>query len=122
MSDNKYKQEVYYNLLKMLSQNPRLSQRDMAKDMGVSLGKINYCISELTSKGWIKIIQFKSIKNKSSYTYILTPKGIEEKAILTINFLKRKIKEYEEIKKQIRDLHDEVEKGDLANLSSRSSK
>ena len=105
-----YEQGIYYRLLKMLSKEPNVTQRNMAKRMGISLGKMNYCITELAAKGWIKIIRFKSAKNKIPYTYLLTSKGLEEKAKMTLSFLKKKLSEYEEIKKQIRELHYEVEK------------
>ena len=89
--------------------------------MGISLGKVNYCVSELASKGWIKITRFKSAKKKIPYTYMLTPKGLEEKGRLTLTFLKRKLSEYEEIKKQIRELHYEVEEDGLDNPGSKLS-
>ena len=107
--NHNYEQEIQYRLLKMLSKEPNVSQRDMAKRMGISLGKMNYCVTELAAKGWIKIIRFKSARNKTPYTYLLTPKGLEEKARMTLSFLKRKLAEYEEIKKQIRELHHEAE-------------
>jgi len=107
--NHNYEQEIQYRLLKMLSKEPNVSQRDMAERMGISLGKMNYCVTELAAKGWIKIIRFKSARNKIPYTYLLTPKGLEEKARMTLSFLKRKLAEYEEIKKQIRELHHEVE-------------
>ena len=116
-----YEQEIHYRLLKVLSQDPQLGQRDMAKSMGISLGKVNYCISELAAKGWIKITRFRSAKNKIPYTYLLTPKGLEEKGKLTLRFLKRKLSEYEEIKKQIRELHYEVEEDGLDNSGSELS-
>ena len=116
-----YEQEIHYRLLKVLSQDPQLGQRDMAKRMGISLGKVNYCISELAAKGWIKITRFRSAKNKIPYTYLLTPKGLEEKGRLTLRFLKRKLSEYEEIKKQIRELHYEVEEDGLDNSGSELS-
>jgi len=104
-----HEQEIHYRLLKMLSKKPNVTQRDMAKRMGISLGKMNYCVTELAAKGWIKIIRLKSARNKTPYTYLLTPKGLEEKARMTLSFLKRKLSEYEEIKKQIRELHYDVE-------------
>ena len=104
-----YEQEIHYRLLKILRLEPQIGQQDMAKRMGISVGKVNYCISELAAKGWIKIIRFKSAKNKTPYTYLLTSKGLEEKTSLTLSFLKRKLSEYEEIKKQIRELNHEVE-------------
>jgi len=81
----------------VLSQDPNLGQRDMAKRMGISLGKVNYCVSELASKGWIKITRFKSTRKKIPYTYMLTSRRVEEKGRLTLRFLKRKLSEYEEI-------------------------
>ena len=95
--NHNYEQEIRYRLLKVLSQDPNLGQRDMAKRMGISLGKVNYCVSQLASKGWIKITRFKSAKKKMPYTYMLTPKGLEKKGQLMISFLKRKLSEYEEI-------------------------
>ncbi len=103
-----YEQEIRYRLLKILSQDSNLSQRDMAKRMGISLGKVNYCLSELAKKGLIKVNRFKSAKNKIPYTYVLTPSGLEEKAKLTVTFLRRKLSEYEEIKRQIKELAGEV--------------
>ena len=96
--NNHFEQEIRYRLLRILSEEPALSQRDMAQRVGVSLGKVNYCISELAKRGFIKIVRFKSAKNKIPYTYILTPRGIQEKAKLTVRFLRRKLVEYEEIK------------------------
>ena len=119
--NHNYEQEIRYRLLKVLSQDPNLGQRDMAKRMGISLGKVNYCVSELASKGWIKITRFKSAKKKIPYTYMLTPKGLEEKGRLTLRFLKRKLSEYKEIKKQIRELHYEVEEDGLDNTDSELS-
>jgi EPS-associated MarR family transcriptional regulator len=115
--NNPYEQEIRYRLLKILSQETNLNQRQMAKMMGISLGKVNYCLSELARKGLIKITRFKSAKKKIPYTYILTPHGLEEKARLTLNFLKRKILEYEEIKRQIRELAREVDKQKLKEIS-----
>ena len=119
--NNNYEQEIRYRLLKVLSQDPNLGQRDMAKRMGISLGKVNYCVSELASKGWIKITRFKSAKKKIPYTYMLTPKGLEEKGRLTLRFLKRKLSEYEEIKKQIRGLHCEAQEEGFDNPGSELS-
>jgi len=116
--NHNYEQEIRYRLLKVLSQDPNLGQRDMAKRMGISLGKVNYCVSELASKGWIKITRFKSAKKKMPYTYMLTPKGLEKKGQLMISFLKRKVSEYEEIKKQIRELHCEAQEEGFDNPGS----
>ena len=109
-------QEINYSLLKILNRDADLTQRDMAKKMGISLGKVNYCISELAKKGFIKIQRFNESKTKFRYLYILTPKGIEERARLTVSFLKRKITEHEEIKKQIKELGREIEESRLADI------
>jgi EPS-associated MarR family transcriptional regulator len=114
--NNPYEQEIRYRLLKILSQETNLTQREMAKKMGISLGKVNYFLSELAKKGLMKVTRFKSAKNKIPYTYILTPHGLEEKARLTVSFLKRKILEYEEIKRQIRELSREVDKEKLKEI------
>jgi EPS-associated MarR family transcriptional regulator len=95
----------------------QLRQLDMAKKMGVSVGKVNFCISELAKKGLIKVKRFKSAKNKLPYTYMLTPRGIEEKGRITVKFLKRKLAEYEEIKHQIAVLTEEVEKNGLRGMA-----
>lgn len=116
--NNDFEQEIRYRLLKVLSQDASLSQREMAAKMGVSLGKVNYCLAELAKKGSIKINRFKDSRNKLQYLYVLTPQGIEEKALLTLRFLRRKMSEYSEIKRQIRELareaHDQGLAGDEA--------
>ena len=111
-----YEDEIKYHLLKILENEPNISQRDMARKMGISLGKVNYCLTELAKKGFIKVNRFKSAKNKMPYTYLLTLRGMEEKSKLTINFLKRKLREYEEIKKQIGELSKEIEQDKLAEV------
>ena len=93
--------DIHLDLLRKLEANPKYTQRALSKEMGVSLGKINYCMRKLTSKGWIKFSNFSQSSNKGGYIYILTPKGIEEKVRLTVTFLKIKMKEYEMLKKEI---------------------
>ena len=90
-----------FEILRKISKKPHLSQREMSKELGFSLGKLNYCLKGLKKKGLIKIKNFKQNKNKINYLYILTPKGIAQKTKLTVNFMKRKMKEYEELKKEI---------------------
>jgi len=90
-----------FEVLRKISKSPDNSQRKMARDLGFSLGKLNYCIKELKKKGFIKIKNFKQNENKlNSLQYILTPKGINERMQLTLNFMRRKIKEYDELKKE----------------------
>ena len=103
------KRDIHLDLLRKLESNPEYTQRELSQEMGVSLGKVNYCIRKLTEKGLIKITNFKQNPNKMGYAYILTPKGIEEKARLTILFLKRKIIEYEILKQEINELKLESE-------------
>ena len=89
-----YEQEIRYRLLKILKTDPDLTQREMAQQMGISLGKVNFCLSELAKRGFIKINRFKVSQSKIRYLYILTPRGLEEKTRLTLSFLKRKVTEY----------------------------
>ena len=91
----------HFNILRVIKKKPTSSQREMANELGLSLGKLNYCIKALIKKGHIKINNFKSNKNKIRYAYILTPDGITAKTKLTINFMKRKMQEYDELKKEI---------------------
>ena len=88
-------------ILRQIHKKPQISQRKLANNMGFSLGKLNYCLKALKAKGLIKIKNFKNNKNKIKYIYILTPSGISLKTKLTINFMKRKIKEYDELKKEL---------------------
>ena len=101
--------DIRLDLLRKLESSPEYTQRELSKEMGVSLGKVNYCIRKLTEKGLIKITNFKQNPNKVGYVYILTPRGIEEKAKLTFSFLKRKMTEYEILKKEIHELKLETE-------------
>ncbi len=89
------------NLLRKISLNKKQSQRHLAKELGFSLGKLNYCLKSLNDKGLIKIKNFKKNPNKLNYIYLLTPKGINEKTRLTINFMKKKMQEYDELKNEI---------------------
>src|SRR5262245_27602031 len=94
-------EEVRYKLLTLLEPNPRLSQREVARELGISLGKVNYCLKALVDKGWIKAANFKNSKNKTAYMYLLTPRGIEEKARVTARFLQIKMREYEALRDEI---------------------
>ena len=89
------------NVLRKLQKRPDSSQRELAKELGFSLGKFNYCIKALQQKGFIKIKNFKKNPNKINYLYVLTPQGIAEKAKLTVNFMERKMREYDELKKEL---------------------
>ncbi len=102
--------EINYKLLKLLEDRPNLTQREMAREMGISLGKFNYCLKELVKKGLVKVDRFTSSDNKAAYMYLLTPRGIDEKAQVTRRFLKRKMAEFEEIRIQIEELKSEISK------------
>tara|TARA_B100000315_G_C14518113_1_gene560169 strand:+ start:1146 stop:1448 length:303 start_codon:yes stop_codon:yes gene_type:complete len=91
------------NVLRKIQQKPDSTQREFAKELGFSLGKFNYCIKALKQKGFIKIENFKQNPNKINYLYVLTPKGISEKTKLTVNFMKRKMQEYDELKKELKE-------------------
>tara|TARA_Y100000816_G_scaffold292453_1_gene287809 strand:+ start:750 stop:1046 length:297 start_codon:yes stop_codon:yes gene_type:complete len=95
------KNQDQFEVLRKIGTRPKATQRQLADDLGFSLGKLNYCIKALQEKGLIKFKNFSNNKNKLNYLYILTPKGISTKTKLTINFMKRKMKEYEELKKEI---------------------
>ena len=90
-----------FNVLRKIKSNPNSSQRQLALEVGFSLGKLNYCINALKSKGLVKINSFKKNPKKIKYLYILTPKGISTKTSITINFMKKKMKEYDELKKEL---------------------
>jgi EPS-associated MarR family transcriptional regulator len=95
--------EEYLNLLRKISATSKASQRDLSSSLGVSLGKINYCLKSLQKKGLVKIKNFKKQSNKINYLqYVITPKGIAFRTKLTINFMKRKIIEYDELKKELK--------------------
>ena len=91
------------NVMRKIGKNPNLNQRDLAEELGFSLGKLNYCLKELKIKGFIKMNNFKKSKNKMKYIYVLTPGGIAEKTKLTVNFMKRTMQEYDELKREISD-------------------
>ena len=92
----------HFNLLRKIKNKPSSSQRELAEALGFSLGKLNYCLQALKSKGLIKINNFKKSENKINYIYVLTPKGITQKTKLTINFMRKKMHEYEELKKELK--------------------
>lgn len=101
-------EEHRYKLLKLLHENPEMSQREIASAMGLSLGKANFCLKALIEKGWIKVGNFSRSPNKKAYVYLLTLRGIEEKAEVTRQFLSRKRQEYEALKAEIEELQNEA--------------
>jgi len=97
MDDN----QDHFNVLRQINRKPKSTQRELAEGLGFSLGKLNYCLKALKSKGLIKMKNFEKNPNKLNYIYVLTPRGIAEKTKLTLNFMKLKMKEYDELKKEI---------------------
>ena len=98
MKDN----EDHFDVLRKIQKNPEVTQRELAEELGFSLGKLNYCLKALQGKGLVKIKNFQKNPKKINYFYVLTPKGIAEKTKLTLNFMKRKMKEYDELKKELK--------------------
>jgi EPS-associated MarR family transcriptional regulator len=102
--------ETRYHLLKLLEQNPSISQREISNQLGLSLGKVNYCLQALVEKGWIKARNFKNSKKKFAYMYVFTPSGLEEKALVTYRFLRKKLEEINELRREIETLRDEAQR------------
>ena len=92
----------HFDLLRKIKERPASTQRELASELGFSLGKLNYCLKSLKKKGHIKLKNFQNNKNKINYTYILTPRGLAIKTKLTVNFMKRKMKEYNELAKELK--------------------
>lgn len=108
--------EYKYKILKLVAADSAISQRELAKALGISLGKTNYCLKALIEKGTLKVSNFKNSKNKLAYMYLLTPSGIEEKSAITLRFLKEKVKEYEMLSEEIKSLRQEAS-ADIMPLS-----
>jgi EPS-associated MarR family transcriptional regulator len=109
MTPDSVSDELRYRLLNHLAEHPNASQREVAAELGISLGKVNYCLNALIQKGWLKVQNFKKSENKTGYLYVLTPKGIEEKVNVTYQFLRRKMAEYDVLKEEIERLTVEVQ-------------
>lgn len=100
--------DTHFRVMDLIHKNPDISQRELAKEMGISLGSMHYCLKALAQKGWLKANKFKNNPEKSVYLYLLTPEGISQKSKLAIDFLRRKKQEYDELKKQIEQLSKEL--------------
>jgi EPS-associated MarR family transcriptional regulator len=100
--------DTHYWVMRRLQETPDISQRQLAKELGISLGSVNFCLQALVDKGWIKMQNFTKSSHKMGYAYLLTPSGITEKAGLTRRFLKRKMEEYELLKSEIESLQSEI--------------
>jgi len=100
--------ETRYRILKMLEADPQASQRRIADELGISLGRVNYCLQALVRKGLVKVNNFRSSRSKRAYLYLLTPRGIEERARVTARFLRVKLDEYEILKRELEELQREA--------------
>lgn len=105
--------ELQFNVMRLLETNPQMSQRELSKSLGVSLGGVNYCLNALAAKGSIKKQNFRNNKNKWVYAYLLTPQGLAEKTALTGSFLKRKMREYQLLKEEIEALNKEMNRAKI---------
>ena len=114
--------EYRYRILKLLQADPHASQRRIADELGISLGRVNFCLQALIEKGLIKAKNFRNSANKRAYLYLLTPRGIEDKAIVTARFLRRKLDEYEALKRELRELENEAAKSNSRTRPSESSR
>jgi EPS-associated MarR family transcriptional regulator len=101
--------EMRYKLMRLLEANPQLSQRDAARRLGISLGKANFCLRALVRTGWVKATRFKNSRNKAAYMYLLTPRGVEAKAALTLRFLQLRLREYEQLQAEIEQIRRDAE-------------
>ena len=106
----KLQEDTYFRVMRLLEENPDLTQRELAEKLGISVGGLNYCLKALMEKGLVKMKNFANSKNKFGYVYVLTPTGMAEKAAITQRFLKRKMEEYEALKAEIQALKSEAEK------------
>jgi|GEM_PF-412153 len=109
--------EYRYKILKLVEAKPDVSQRELAKSLGISLGKTNFCLNALIEKGLLKVTNFRNSQNKLAYMYLLTPNGIEQKSIITLRFLKSKLREYELLQAEIAQLKQEAKAESNLDLS-----
>ena len=117
----KLQEDTHFRVLRLLQENPEMSQRELAAAVGVSVGGIHYVLNALIEKGWVKLGNFKAAEDKRRYAYVLTPKGISEKAAITRRFLIRKIQEYEALRAEIDTLRAEITDTASAKINNRSS-
>ena len=100
---------MQFKLMRLLEANPEMTQRRVAQELGISLGKVNYCLRALMLKGWIKAANFKNSRRKAAYIYLLTPQGIKEKGSLTVQFLRIKTREFESLREEIKQMRRELD-------------
>lgn len=105
---SKLQEDTAYRVMQLLQDSPDITQRELARELGISVGGLNYCLKALMQKGWVKMLSFARAKNKFGYIYVLTPSGVAEKAALTKHFLQRKLEEYDALSQEIEALRAEV--------------
>lgn len=113
--------DVHYKLMRLLASNPGMSQRDVARELGMSLGKVNYCLHALVEHGWVKASRFRNSRNKAAYMYLLTPRGVEKKAQLAVDFLRMKMREYQALREEIEQIQQEAELAAVPRTARASS-
>ena len=118
---SKIQEDTKFRVLRILQERPDVTQREIARLLGVSTSGLNYCLNALIDKGWVKVHNFSESKNKFGYVYLLTPSGIAEKAAITGRFLRRKLQEYEELRAEIESLNTEVFEASEASEASEVS-
>ncbi len=114
---NEYSSAIDYRLFKLISDKPEISQRELASELGLSLGKTNYCLKAVIARGLVKVDNFRRSDNKRAYAYLLTPKGIEEKARVTVLFFRYVEREYESLKREVENI-DRDESGSVVQRGS----
>ena len=112
-------EDVRFRILRLLEDNPEMSQRDLAREVGISTGSANYVLKALIEKGFVKLGNFRAAQDKRRYAYVLTPRGAAEKAEITKRFLARKVAEYEALKAEIAQLRGEIDAGDMRPIAKR---
>ena len=120
-TQDQHQADIYFRVMRLLQDNPQMTQRELAHALGISLGGVNYCMKALIAQVWVKIQNFRNSQRKIAYAYLLTPKGITEKAALTTGFLRRKMQEFEGLKAEIRSLQQDLGKTSPASQAAEDS-
>jgi len=119
---SKLQEDTHFRVLRLLQDNPEMSQRELAEKVGLSVGGMHYVLNALIEKGLVKLGNFTAAEDKRRYAYVLTPKGIVEKTAITKRFLERKIAEYQAIKAEIKEISTELKSDDLVQLANKAKK
>jgi len=112
--------EMHYRLMRLLESSPEMSQREVARELGISVGKVNYCVRALIARGLVKAKRFRNSRNKLAYIYLLTPRGLQTKTEMTVRFLRSRMKEYEDLRQEIERMRAEIGTARRPNEGARS--